>query len=182
MVGRGATIDRADRAAGAGALTPGRRGCCHPRPPQTRTCRFPASGSSRGEVRCEGVAMDDHGPRKRMPYEEGVEARPCEPLGPRSPFQPLPPQLGDLLPIPVHLPDVPRDAVVGKVTLELRRQAIVLPAQQPMAVVPTPVVDCPQRTGKAVLRRRLPHHVLALLRFYPSVGEAEKVERWFLAA
>jgi len=26
---------------------PGRRGCCHPRPPQTRTCRFPASGSSR---------------------------------------------------------------------------------------------------------------------------------------
>src|SRR5712691_12326671 len=102
----------------ARAFAPGRRGCCHPRPPQTRTCRFPASGSSRGEVRCEGVAMDDHGPRKRMPYEEGVEARPCEPLGPRSPFQPLPPQLGDLLPIPVHLPDVPRDAVVGKVTLE----------------------------------------------------------------
>jgi hypothetical protein len=28
-------------------LPPGRRGCCHPRPPQTRTCRFPASGSSR---------------------------------------------------------------------------------------------------------------------------------------
>jgi len=35
--------------------TPGRRGCCHPRPPQTRTCRFPASGSSR-ESFADGVA------------------------------------------------------------------------------------------------------------------------------
>src|SRR6266540_1379956 len=29
------------------AYAPGRRGGCPPRPPQTRTCRFPASGSSR---------------------------------------------------------------------------------------------------------------------------------------
>src|SRR5215210_1582472 len=28
------------------ATVPSRRGCCHPRPSQTRTCRFPASGSS----------------------------------------------------------------------------------------------------------------------------------------
>jgi hypothetical protein len=28
------------------SLRPGRRGCFHPRPPQTRTCRFPASGSA----------------------------------------------------------------------------------------------------------------------------------------
>ena len=41
----------------SGALTPGRRGCCHPRPPQTRTCRFPASGSSR-ERFADGVVRD----------------------------------------------------------------------------------------------------------------------------
>src|SRR3981189_3780533 len=117
-----------------------------------------------------------------MPYQECVEARPCEPLGPRSPFQPLSPQLGDLLPIPVHLPDVPRAAVVRHVTDKLRRQAGVLPEQRPVAVVPAPIVDSCQRAGKAVLRRRLPHHVLALLRLHPRVGEAEKVERWFLAA
>src|SRR5712691_2591955 len=162
--------------------TPGRRGCFHPRPPQTRTCRFPASGSSRGEVRCSRVPVDDHGAGKRMAYEECVEACPCEPLGPRSPFQPLPPQLGDLLPIPVHLPDVPRAAVVGHMADELRSQAGVLPGQRPVAVVPTPVVDSCQRPSKAVLRRRLSHHVLTLLRFHPSMGEAEKVERWLLAA
>jgi hypothetical protein len=40
------------------AKRPGRRGCCHPRPPQTRTCRFPASGSSRGSFAdCDA---DDH--------------------------------------------------------------------------------------------------------------------------
>src|SRR4030081_2559365 len=50
-----------------------------------------------------------------------------------------------------------------------------------MAVSPTPVADCDQRAGKAALRRRLPHHVLALLRLHPGVGEAEKVERWLLA-
>src|SRR3979411_2911958 len=117
-----------------------------------------------------------------MPYQECVEARPCEPHGPRSPFQPLSPQLGDLLPIPVHLPDVPRAAVVAHVTAQLQSQAGVLREQRPVAVVPTPVVDSCQRAGKAVLRRRLPHHVLALLRLHPRVGEAEKVERWFLAA
>src|SRR3954462_5361671 len=39
------------------AALPSRRGCCHPRPSQTRTCRFPASGSS-GESFAPGdVAM-----------------------------------------------------------------------------------------------------------------------------
>src|SRR4051794_32731029 len=46
-------------------LVPSRRGCCHPRPSQTRTCRFPASGSS-GESFAPGdVAMDDPGWRQR---------------------------------------------------------------------------------------------------------------------
>src|SRR5260370_280738 len=134
-----------------------------------------------GEFRSGGVAVDDLGPGKGMAGEDCVEACPCEPLRPRSSLQPLPPYLCDLLTIPVHVPNVPRDAIVGIMTFELRRQPSVLPAQQLMAVFPTPVIDCHQRTGKAVLRRRLPHHVLALLRFPPGVGKAEKVERWFLA-
>src|SRR5258708_24630139 len=134
-----------------------------------------------GELRSGGVAVDDHGPGKGMAGEECVEACPCEPFRARSSLQPLPPYLCDLLTIPVHVPNVPRDAVVGIVTFELRRQPGVLPGQQLMAVCPTPVIDCPQRTGKAVLLRRLPHHVLALLRFHPGVGKAEKVERLFLA-
>src|SRR4030088_333761 len=110
-----------------------------------------------------------------MPYQECVEARPCEPLGPRSPFQPLSPQLGYLLSIPVHLPDVPRAAGVGQVTDEVPRQAGVLPEQRPVAVVPTPVVDSCQRAGKAVLRLSFPRPRLAPLRLHPRAGEAEKV-------
>src|SRR5437763_16438305 len=98
------------------AFAPGRRGCCHPRPPQIRTCRFPASGSSRGEVRCHAVAMEDHGSGKRMARQESVEACPCEPLRTRPPLQPLPPQLDDLLAIPVHLPNIARDAVIDKLS------------------------------------------------------------------
>ncbi len=40
------------------SLRPGRRGCCHPRPPQTRTCRFPASGSSQ-ESFADGCVAND---------------------------------------------------------------------------------------------------------------------------
>src|SRR5437016_2210301 len=163
-------------------FAPGRRGRCHPRPPQTRTCRFPASGSSRGEVRCGGVSVDDHGARQRVAEQEHVEASPCEPLGARSPLKPFPPQLDDLLAIPAHLPDVPRAAVVGRVADELGSQASMLPKQRPMAVIPTPVVECSQRASKAVLRRRLSHHVLTPPRLHPGVGEAEEVERWSLAA
>jgi hypothetical protein len=37
---------------------PGRRGCCHPRPPQSRTCRFPASGSSRESFAVASMILD----------------------------------------------------------------------------------------------------------------------------
>jgi hypothetical protein len=36
------------------------------------------------------------------------------------------------------------------------------------------VLDCGQRTGKAAFGRRLPHHVLAVPRLSPGVGEAEE--------
>ena len=38
---------------------PSRWGCCHPHPSQTRTCRFPASGSSRERFARGGVAVED---------------------------------------------------------------------------------------------------------------------------
>ena len=46
-----------------------------------------------------------------------------------------------------------------------------------MPVGPTPVLDRGQRAGKAAFGRCLPHHVLALPRLLPRVGEAEKGER-----
>ena len=52
---------------------------------------------------------------------------------------------------------------------------------EPVTVVPTPVLYGDQRAGKAAFVRRLRHHVLALLRFSPAMGEAEKVERGLLA-
>ena len=58
---------------------------------QTRTCRFPASGSSRREFRRHAVSMVDHGTRKRVTHQKRIEARPCEPLRARSAFQPFPP-------------------------------------------------------------------------------------------
>src|SRR6185437_7833900 len=62
------------------AWVPSRRGCCHPRPSQTRTCRFPASGSS-GESFAPGdVAMDDPGfvdhPSNDAVHDSPVEEAP----------------------------------------------------------------------------------------------------------
>src|SRR4051794_20091663 len=53
-------LEMALRRAGKGYV-PSRRGCCHPRPSQTRTCRFPASGSSGESLAPGDVAMDDPG-------------------------------------------------------------------------------------------------------------------------
>ena len=56
-----------------------RWGCCHPHPSQSRTRRFPASGSSRERFARDGVvAMDDPRRRKRMSLQESVEAVPGE--------------------------------------------------------------------------------------------------------
>ena len=67
-------------------------------------------------------------------------------------------------------------------TYKLRRQSSMLPAQQVMAVGPTPLIDCDQCAGKPALGRCLPHHILALARLPPGMGEAEKVEWWRLAS
>src|SRR6266436_10016075 len=76
---------------------------------------------------------------------------------------------------------VPRDPIVGIVTIDYRRQPRVLFACRPMPVGPAPFLDRGQRAGKSTFGRRLPHHVLALPRLSPRVGEAEEVERLRLA-
>src|SRR5215831_20685423 len=160
---------------------PGRRGCYHPRPPQSRTCRFPASGSSRESFVARGVVMDDPWAGQWIAFEERVEAVPREDMRTRSSGQPPAPRPCGLPEAPVKLRDVPGDAVVGIMAYELRRQPCVLERQRPVAVFPTPVVDRIQHAGEPALGGSLPHHVLALLRFRPGVGEAEKVERRRLA-
>src|SRR5258708_36030712 len=95
----------------------------------------------------------------------------------RASGQPLAPRLCGLPEVPAELRDIPGDAVVGVMVYELRGQPFPLVRQRLMAVVPTPVVDRDQRAGEPALGGSLAHHVLALLRFHPSVGEAAKVGR-----
>ena len=112
-----------------------------------------------------------------MGDEERFEAIPGEILRTRSTFQPLTPQSCDLVVVPLQLPHVPRDAVVGIMTLQLRRQSVVLLEDRLMSVGPTPVLHRKQCPGKPALGRHLLDHRLSLLGFPPNVGEAEKVER-----
>ena len=84
---------------GARHLVPGRRGCYHPRPPQSRTSMFHAYGSSRESFVLSGVVVDDPGRRQRVSVEKRVETSPCEPLPPRSSLQPLVPCPHDLVAI-----------------------------------------------------------------------------------
>src|SRR5215217_9452411 len=118
-----------------------------PSPPQTRTCGFPASGSSRESFAGDGVAMDDPRAGKRVACEQRGEAVPWEGLRARPPFQPLLPGPCGLPEVPAQLLHVPRDAVIGIVTFELRRQPGELGAQRLMAVSPAPVVDGDQRAA-----------------------------------
>ena len=116
-----------------------------------------------------------------MGVKERFEAVPGEILQTRSPLQPLTPQSYDVVVVPLHLPCIPRDAVVGIVTLHLHGQSVTLLEDRLMAVGPTPVLHREQRSSKAALGRDLPHYHFPLLGFSPDVGEAKKVERWCMA-
>ena len=70
--------------------------------------------------------MNDPGPRQRVAGEERVEAIPGEPLRARASRQPFAPRHRDLGTILMQPLNVPRDAVVGKVTIECRSQPGVL--------------------------------------------------------
>src|ERR1700719_3398900 len=97
------------------------------------------------ELRSGGVPVTDLRGGEWMGCEEDTEVAPEEPLGACSPFQPFPPDPCDLLGIPLQLPHVPRDCVVGIVTSQLRGQHGVLIEDRPVAVGPAPVVDRDQR-------------------------------------
>jgi len=51
-----------------------------------------------------------------------------------------------------------------------------LVAERPVAVSPTPVVNCGHCAGKPAFGRHLPNHVLTVPRPSPDVGKAEEVE------
>ena len=59
----------------------------------------------------------------------------------------------------------------------LRDQMSMLLGDRQMPVFPAPVANRRQRAGVTLLRRYLPHDVLALSRLSPNVAEAEKGER-----
>ncbi|MGY4183008.1 hypothetical protein ACVIHH_008299 [Bradyrhizobium sp. USDA 4518] len=82
-------IRRAPRSTSADRL-PSRWGRCR-RHPQTRTCRFPASGSSRERFARGGVAVEDLGRGQRVPRQKVVEAGPSDHALTISPRQPLAP-------------------------------------------------------------------------------------------
>ena len=62
--------------AAAPRRVPSRWGCRHPHPSQTRTCRFPASGSSRESFARCGVSVEDPDWRQWVPGQQFVEAGP----------------------------------------------------------------------------------------------------------
>src|SRR6202047_4139848 len=115
------------------------------------------------ELRSGGVPVTDLRGGGWMGCEEDTEGAPEERLRACSPFQPFPPDPCDLLGIPLQLPHVPRDCVVGIVTSQLRGQHGVLIEDRPVAAGPGTVVDRDQRAGEPAFGRRLPHHVFALL-------------------
>src|SRR4029077_7608362 len=80
----------------------------------------------------------------------------------------------DLVAKVLQLPNIPRDAVVGKVTIEYRSQPGVLFTGRQVPMGPAPVLDRGQRAGKPAFSRGLPHHVLALPRLWPEGGESEE--------
>ena len=110
-----------------------------------------------------------------MAREEIMESIPREPTPPTR--QPLLPNPGDMVGVPLQSPRVAGYAEVGIVAPHLRNQTSVLLGDRQMPVVPAPVGNRRQRAGVTVLCRYLPHHILARPRLSPYVAEAEEGER-----
>src|SRR5208283_1237634 len=158
---------------------PSRWGCRHPHPSQSRTCRFPASGSSRESFARVGVkAMDDPRRGKRMALENRVEAGPRERASSTMPSrQPFLPQHHDLAGKPSYASRVAGYAVVGIVASQHLGQMGMLIAQGSMPIVSAPIAYRRQSPRVPAFGRHLPHPVHPLLRLGPDMGEAEEVER-----
>ena len=125
---------------------------------QTRTCRIPASGSSRESFARVGVkAVDDPRRGKRMALEDRVEAVPVERTFSAMPSpQPFLPQHHDLAGEPSYASRVARYAVVGIVASQHLGQMGVLVAQGSMPIVSAPIADRRQRSCVPAFSRHLP--------------------------
>ena len=73
-----------------GGWFPGRAGSCLPAPPQIRTSRFPASGSSMSWFHC-AYRVYHSWRRQRKVLQNPVESRPWHIASPLSAVQPKPP-------------------------------------------------------------------------------------------
>src|SRR4051812_49345509 len=144
---------------------------------QTRTCRFPASGSSGESFAPGAVAMDDPGRWQRALLQECRQTRPGVGALTIPSRQPSLPDPHNLVGIPAHPSTVPRHAVVGVMAPHHGRQVSMLDGDRPMPVIPAPVRHPRQRSGIAALGRDLPDHVDPFARLAPDMGEAEEVER-----
>src|SRR6266436_3341014 len=155
--------------------SPGRWGCRHPHPPQIRTCRFPASGSSPWRFAQDSIAMDDAGLGERVVLEEHIQALPAECVAP--PAQPSLPGPHELMPVPSQPSHIARHAVVGVVASRHRTQMTLLLPDRLVQVMTAPVAHRRKPAREPAFGRHLPHHVVASPRLAPDMGEAQEVER-----
>src|SRR5712672_3911905 len=103
-----------------------------------------------------------------MPCQEFVEAGPSDHALTITPRQPLAPNSHYLIGEPAQASTVTADAVVGEVAPHHRGQMAMLVAEGPVAVFPTPAINCGQCAGKPAFGRYLPNIVLAVQRRYPA--------------
>ena len=141
-----------------------------------RTCRFPASGSSRESFARCGVSVEDLDWRQWVPGQQFVEAGPWGHALTITPRQPLAPNAHHLIGEPTQAPTVAANAVVSEVAPHHRRQMAMLVADRPVTVLPAPVINRGHRASKAALGRHLPNHLLAVPRPSPDMGQAQEVE------
>src|ERR1700730_6562153 len=92
-----------------------------------------------------------------MPCQEFVEAGPPDHALTITPRQPLAPGSHHLIGEPAQASTVTANAVVGEVAPHHRGQMAMLVAEGPVAVSPTPAVDCGHYAGKPAFGRYLPN-------------------------
>src|SRR5512133_3149421 len=92
-----------------------------------------------------------------MPCQEFIEAGPSDHALTITPRQPLAPDSHHLIGEPAQASTVTANAVVGEVAPHHRGQMAMLVAEGPVAVFPTPAVNCGHCAGKPAFGRYLPN-------------------------
>ena len=135
-------LRREDRPGGPLTLAAFRVGgvVAEPLPSQTRTSRFPASGSSHASFAYGGVQlMNEPGRRQRVPGEDCLHLVPGEPPFLAAARQPPLPGQDDALSEPPNAFAVACQTVVGVVPTEHARETSVLVREPPVAVSLAPL-------------------------------------------